>query len=82
MKEKKTARMRDGNWNRKLKTIYFYDGWYAIRGGEVVHYCGDSDFIYDGGNLDNVPSDDIFTLARENVDCMRTLVKLVNEHCR
>ena len=62
MKEKKKARMRGGN-SRKLFTVYFYDGWNAVKDSILVHYCGHSNYIHDGGNLDNVPSDDIFTLG-------------------
>lgn len=81
MKEKKKARMRDGYFNRKLVTVYFYDGWYAVRNGEVVHYCGDSSYIYDGGNLDNVPSDDIFNLGTDTITSMGSLIKHVKEYC-
>ena len=79
MKEKKKARMRDGTC-RKLKTVYFYDGWYAVKDGVLVHYCGDSEYIKDGGNLNNVPSDDVFTLGQGCVNCMQALVELIKEH--
>ena len=80
MKEKKKARMRDGV-NRNLKTVYFYDGWYAVRNGEVVHYCGDSNFIHNGGNLDSVPSDDIFNIGNNKITRMGELIKHVNKYC-
>lgn len=80
MKEKKKARMRDGG-DRNLKTVYFYDGWYAVRNASVVHWCGDSSYIHNGGNLNNVPSDDIFNLGSKDIIDMSSLVKHVIEHC-
>ena len=78
MKESKKARMRDG-YSRKLKTVYFYDGWYAVRNGKVVHYCGESSYIHDGGNLNNVPSNDVFTLDKGQVSNMNLLVELIGK---
>lgn len=79
MKEEKTARMRNGS-NRKLFTVYFYDGWYSIKGGKMVGYCGDSSVIYNGGNLNNVRDYDIFNLGEGKIENMKSLVKHVNEH--
>ena len=81
MKEKKKARMRDGYFNRKLVTVYFYDGWYSGKGWTSVRYCGDSECIHNGGNLKNVSEYDIFNLGRGCVNSMNDLVKLVKEHC-
>lgn len=77
MKEKKTARMRDGYFNRILYTVYYYDGWYAVRGGKVGHYCGDSTYIHDGGNLYDVPSTDIFTCGANSINSMKDLIGYV-----
>ena len=82
MKEKKKARMRDGYWSRKLFTVYFYNGWYAVRGASIVHFCRDSSYIHDGGNLFNVPSNDIFNLGDDEIKGMGSLIKYVNEYER
>ena len=81
MKEIKTARMRNGHGNRKLYTIYYYNGWYTQRGGRMVGYCGDSSYIRNGGNMVNIPDFDVFNLASGCVNNMNELVKLIKEHC-
>lgn len=82
MKEKITFRMRDGHYTRKLYTVYYYDGWYAIRGGSRAHYCGDSSYLHNYGNLDDVPSNDVFELANEEFKTMGQFVKHVNEYMK
>lgn len=83
MKEFKTARMRNGNGDRKLYTVYFYNGWYALRGGKIVAYCGDSSYIRTGGNMINIPDFDILNLGGDyRVNNMCDLVKYVDDHER
>lgn len=59
-------------------TVFYYEGWYCVKGSELVNYTECS--LFDGVNLQDVENEDCFTWSSpvETEEQLREAVRTYN----
>lgn len=69
----------------KNQTIFYYKGWFCVKGSETVHHTSDENFVAitrANGNINGCSTDDVFNMATGGINEHDTFITIVHEHVR